>query len=519
MAPMVEGAPLGNAGVGDGRATTPRPVVAVVGAGIAGLACAWELTGGLEGPSPEDPAVVVLEAASRPGGKLRSEAFAGKVVDVGPDGFLGRRPEAVALCREVGLGDRLVPIGAAGAAVWTGGRRRPMPPGLAVGVPTRFLPVARSGILGPLGNARLLLDVLAPRPDRRGPLGDRAVGPLVAHRLGRRVVTRLVDPLLGGIYAGRVEDASAAAVHPLLLTAAQGRGSFLRALRHATEERTPSPEPADGDEPAFWAVDGGLSSLAERLVTALGERGVTVRTACTVERLERATAGGAWVVHTSTGPVPADGVVLATPAGPAAGLLAPLDGEAANLLQTVEYSSVAVVTLAYPPGALPEDLHGTGLLVPPATRLPLALADELGSPGDGEHLVTACTYLGRKWPHLSDPDRVLLRASVGRFGDRRFAALDDDQLVRRVSAEVGTLLGATAGPGAARVDRWGEALPQYRVHHLLRVAGVEAALERLPAVAVAGAAYHGVGVPACIASGRAAARTLRQRLAVEVGAP
>ncbi|MGH9086619.1 MAG: protoporphyrinogen oxidase [Acidimicrobiales bacterium] len=495
-----------------------RPAIAVVGGGIAGLAAAWELTGGADGPEQESPAVVLVEAAERLGGKLRSEPFAGTVVDVGPDGFLGRRPEAEQLCREVGLGDRLTPIGAAGATVWVGGRARPLPGSLAMGVPTRFLPTARSGILGPAGTARLLFDVVAPRPDRRGPLGDRAVGPLVARKLGRRVVTRLVDPLVGGIYAGAVDDASAAAVYPLLLAAAQRRGSFLRALRRSSDDR-PSDDRASTSgptaSPAFWAVDGGLGLLAVRLAAALSARGVEIRTGCPVERLEPpGTSADRWTVHTATGPVAVDGVVLATPAGPAAALLDPHDAEAANLLRAIEYAAVGVVTLELAPGAVPDELPGTGMLFPPDTRLPDSAADALGGPADGRLLVTACTFLSRKWPHLAGPDHVLVRASVGRFGDRRFAELADDALVARVSAELGALLG-TGGAGRptdAQVTRWDEALPQYRVHHLLRVAGIEAALERLPAITVTGAAYRGVGIPACIAGGRAAARLLRRRL-------
>lgn len=493
----------------------PETVV-VVGGGITGLAAAWELSGGAGGPRPGSPSVVVLDAAERPGGKLQTVSIGGRAVDAGPDGFLGRRPEAVELCRELGLDDELVPIARSGAAVWVGGRRRDLPSGLALGVPTRYLPVARSGILGVRGSLRLLVDLVAPRRDVRGPLGDRAIGPLVAHKLGRRVVDRLVDPLVGGIHAGTVADMSAAAVYPLILAVAQQRGGFMRHLRRALALGAaggPGTDGRDGpggedcgatlgsDQPLFWTLREGVGSLPSRLVTALAARGVAVLCGRAAERLDRTGPGGPpWTVHTAGGPVVADGLVLAVPAFRAADLLAPHDAEAAVLLRAVDHASVAVVTLEYPEEAVPDDLTGTGLLVPRGSRMPGALGDEV--------LVTACTYLDAKWPSVGRPGRRVLRASVGRFGDERPAALDDDALASRVAAELRDLLGLDGAPSAIAVSRWPDALPQYRVHHLLRVAGIEAAVRRLPSVALCGAAYHGVGIPACVGGGRAAARSL-----------
>lgn len=482
----------------------------MVGGGIAGLAAAWELSGG--GAGPGTLRVVVLEASGRLGGKLRVEQFGTGPIDVGPDGFLGRRPEAADLCREAGLSDDLVPVGTSGAAVWAGGSRRTLPGSLAMGVPTRFLPTVRSRVLGTRGALRLLVDVVWPRRDLRGPLGDRAIGPLLAHKLGRRVVDRLVDPLVGGIYAGGVDDMSAAAVYPLLLAVAQRPGGLMRSLRRAaavgraTGSTAGAPEAGTAEEadepPAFWSLRGGLGSLGDRLGAALAARGVEVRTGCPVERLDRDDGGAGWVLFTEDGPVRADGVVLAVPAGPAADLLAPHDAEAATLLRGIDHSSVAVVTLSYAEEAVPGDLLGTGLLVPHGSPTPPSLGL------DGPFLVTACTYLTAKWPHLARPGERLLRASAGRFGDERPAALADDELVARVAAELGALLGIEEGPTSAMVTRWPHALPQYRVHHLLRVTGIEAAVKRLGGLAVAGAAYRGVGIPACVASGRAAARAV-----------
>lgn len=509
----------------------PRPTVVVVGGGIAGLAAAWELSGGSERPGGAEPRtanpdVVVLEAGEELGGKLQTEHIGEAMVDVGPDGFLSRRTEATELCREVGLGDALEPIAASGAAIWARGRARTLPTGLALGVPTRFWPVARSGILGWRGALRLLVDVVAPRPDLRGPLGDRAIGPLVARKLGQRVVDTLVDPLVGGIHAGGVADMSAAALYPLLIAAAQQRGSFMRALRRASlgsgsgsgSSSSASADLAGATEPAFWALRGGMATLVERLVERLEGRGVEIRPRTPVTGLDLDVTGGGrpWTLSTPDGEIAADGVVLGVPAGVAGSLLAPHDAEAAGRLQGIDYASVGVVTLAFPADAFSQDLPGTGLLVPRGAEAPADVA------GDRRFLVTACTYLSSKWPHLGQPGLVLLRASVGRFGDDRPESLDDRSLVERVVRELRVLVGVAGEPTVTHVTRWPEALPQYRVHHLLRVSAVESGLRRLPPVAVAGSAYQGVGIPACVGSGRAAGQAVLEALqgaSNEVGRP
>ena len=466
--------------------------VVVVGGGISGLAAAWELTGGGEGSAPDSPEVVMLEGADRLGGALRSETMGGRRIDLGPDGFLGRRLEAFELCHQVGLGHALEPVGGKGAGVWARGRVRPLPDGLALGIPTRFWPAARAGILGVRGTAGLARDALAPRPDVRGPIGDRAIGPLVGHKLGRRVVDLLVDPLIGGIHAGSVDDMSAAAVYPPLLAAAQRRGGLMRALRAETP-----PLPAD-PAPLFWALDGGLQGLADGVADALRQRGARIECGAAVDSLDR--MGTRWAVHAGGSRTEADAVVVATPGPVAAGLLEPHDAEVAGLLRGIDYASVALITFRLPADAVTQPLHGTGFLVPRRSHKP---DDPAG------WAVTACTYLSQKWPHLAQPGEVLVRASMGRFGDQRFEDWDDDEVVARAWSELGQMIGLTGTPLEWRVARFPGAFPQYRVHHLLRASGIESAVARLGAVAVAGAAYRGVGIPACIASGRAAARALQ----------
>jgi oxygen-dependent protoporphyrinogen oxidase len=484
-------------------------VVVVVGGGISGLAAAWELTGGASHTG--DTHVIVLESSARLGGALDSAKFGGRIVDTGPDGFLGRRPEALDLCHEIGLGDALVPIAGRGAGVWARGSIRPLPAGLALGIPTRFWPAARSGVLGLRGQFGLARDALFPRPDVRGPIGDRSIGPLVARKLGQRVADRLVDPLIGGIHAGSVDDMSAAATYPPLLAAAQKRGSLMRALRAQV------PAPSDDAPPLFWSLNGGMASLVEQLRAALTARGVEIRCDITVESLERrppaAGRSAHWNVQTRAGqgagqPVgqaalggtEVDAVVLAVPAPVAAALLEPHDDEAAGLLGSITYASVALVTFRVPVDALVSPLMGTGFLVPRRSAPP--------SGGDDAWAVTAATYLSEKWPHLGAEGEVLLRASVGRYGDDRARSWSDDEMVARVWSELGLLMGLQGDPLESMVSRWPQAFPQYRVHHLMRTAGIEAAVARIGGIAVAGSAYRGVGIPACIASGRAAAQAI-----------
>ncbi|HLK44904.1 MAG TPA: protoporphyrinogen oxidase [Acidimicrobiales bacterium] len=473
--------------------------VVVVGGGIAGLAAAYELRGGVAGPTAATPDVTVLEAATV-GGKLQTASFAGRVVDVGPDGYLARRPEATALVHELGEEASLEPVGASGAWVYARGRLRRLPPGLALGVPTRLRDLGGAGtvgILGLTGALRAAVDFVAPRPASRSALPDRAIGPLVADKLGRRVVDVLVDPLLGGIHAGRVRDLSAAAVYPPVLAAGQGRGSMMRALQ--------SPGAAPSDGPAFFSLTHGLGSLVGVLTSRLRALGVQVRDHDAVSSLARGAPGAPrWALETGEGRLAADAVVLACPPRSTAELLTGLDAHAATLVAGIDAASVVVVTLEFGPTEVPVPDTGTGVLVPAQTPH-----------GGDAFLTSAVTFLDRKWPHLARESSMLLRVSAGKVDDRRALELDDGDLVARVCDELGGLFGSCGQPTASLVTRWPDSFPQYRVNHLARVDGIEAAAARLGGVAVAGAAYRGVGVPACVASGRGAARGVRAWLATQ----
>lgn len=439
------------------------PSVAVVGGGITGLAAAWELV-------QAGAQVALYEAGPRLGGRILTAHVAGRPVDLGPDAVVARVPHAVDLCRELGLGDELVHPATEGASVWWGGRLRPLPRGLVMGAPLGardLFGLARSGLLSPAGAARAALDVVRPAT-RWGP--DPSVGEVVAGRLGPEVHQRLVDPLVGGISAGPTVLLSARSTAPQLADAAGSR-SLVLGLRSA---RGRAGEGATG--PVFASLRGGLGRLVERLEERLRERRAELHRGTPAESL----------------PVPgAAATVLAVPAAAAARLVAPGSPDAAADLAAVDCASVALAVLVYPAEAVRRPLEGTGFLVPA---------------GEGR-LVTACSFGSAKWPHWAAPGDVVLRVSAGRWGDERALDLDDDGLVARLGDELGEMAGITGGPRVAVVTRWERAFPQYRPGHAARVARVERALARdLPTVFPAGAAYRGVGIAACVAQGRAAAR-------------
>jgi oxygen-dependent protoporphyrinogen oxidase len=317
-----------------------------------------------------------------------------------------------------------------------------------------------------------------------------------------------VDPLIGGINAGGVDELSAAATFPALITASQQTGSLMRSLG-----RLPRPE---GSGPVFWSLRQGTASLVDRLAGRLVDPrsawDVSIHTGVSVDAITQAsgdpsggrtwslTLGGinaAGITGDGDGVLAVDGIILALPAQPASVLLAVPSPMAAGLLSAIDYASVSVVTLAVPPDAIDHRLDGTGFLVPRTSPI-----------GGRPALMTGCTYLSRKWPHLASAGTELIRVSVGRYGDERHTRLADDELTAAAFGELAQVLDIRGGYSDSRVTRWPGAFPQYRVGHLVRVAEIEEAVAALPGMAVAGSAYRGVGIPACVGSGRSAARAV-----------
>ena len=443
----------------------------MVGGGITGLAAARALRrAGLD--------VVVCEQSRRWGGKLAALELEGVRLDGGAESMLARRPEGTALAADLGLGPVLVHPTPARPALLVGGRLHPMPPSL-LGIPTD--PARLRGLLTEDGLRRAVGE-----PDRPAPplVADVAIGEVVDDRFGPEVTDRLLEPLLGGIYAGRARSLSFAAVSPDLFARAQPGGSLVEHARATAR--------TDGG-PVFAGLVGGLAMLTGALTADLERAGVRLRPGTTVRRIER--AGGGFRLTAGPAPepdrIPVDAVLLAVPAGPAGRLLADLVRTAPEL-SGVPYVSVAVVTLVV--RGLGE--RGSGILVPPS---------ELAT-------IKALTYSGTKWAWVAEAaaaawgdDVEVVRASLGRAGDAAVLQLDDPALLARTFAEVRAVPGwAGAQLLAGAVTRWGGALPQYRVGHRDLIARLRTDLAAVPGLAVAGAALDGVGIAACLTSAYAA---------------
>ncbi|MEU4567668.1 protoporphyrinogen oxidase [Micromonospora sp. NPDC023956] len=454
--------------------------IAVIGGGITGLAAAVRL----RDRAPAGTEVTVYEQSGAPGGKLRTGSLAGGPVEFGAESFLMRDPAggesaAVTLVRRLGLAAEIVHPTVGQAALAVDGGLRPIPAGTLVGVPGNLDTVA--AVAEPTAAA----DADGGKP-LLGPNEDVAVGALVRARLGDQVVDRLVDPMLGGVYAGRADDLSLVTTMPALARAARVEHTLTGAVRAAQAAAPRAP-----GAPVFGALAGGMSRLVEAAATASG---ATLRLGATVRDVTP--LGGGW--RLTVGPtrdpesVEVDAVVLAVPARPAARLLAGTAPAVATGVGGLDYASVALVTLALSEPALPAL---SGFLVPGTEGL----------------LIKAATFFTTKWGHLRRPDGVaLVRASVGRYGEERQVQLADADLVATVHRELSGVLGTTLPTSlASHVQRWGGALPQYTPGHADRVAAARTALRAAhPTLTLAGAGYDGVGIPVCVRSGETAAEEI-----------
>lgn len=431
--------------------------VIVVGAGIAGLTAARDL-------SMKGHRVTVLEASDRVGGKIRGESVAGQIVDVGAEAMLNRRPEGVSLAQELGL--EVVHPTDAKSSIWSRGALRPIPRSI-MGVPLDLAALEASGVL-----SEETLEVVRREPTLPPAKTDEdiSVGDFIASRFGDETADRLADPLLAGVYAGHARSISVKAAAPQLFMLAE-KGSLLEAAAALPNSNVP----------VFAGIEGGMSGLP----AALAE-GLDVRLDTPVDMVTRTLQG--FLVEIGDEVEVADAVVVATPAPVAAKLLRSTAPAVARELSGIETASVAVVTFAFP--ELPASLAGkSGFLVPPVE----------------ECAIKASTFSFAKWAWVGERGNYL-RTSIGRHGEP--PSEDDDRLVADSLAALAEIAGITATPSDVHVQRWTDALPQYPVGHLDRVARIRQGLRGVPGLVLAGASYDGVGIPATIASAHRAAEDL-----------
>lgn len=464
-----------------------RPSAVVVGGGIAGLAAARRLLArGMD--------VTVVEAAARFGGKIETIRRDGFVLEAGPDSFVTRKPRALELVRELGLEDELLPTRPEGRRVFLlrRGRLIPLPDGLAMVAPTRLGPFLKTPLLSWRGKLRAGLDLVLPAR-RAGE--DESLGAFVRRRMGPEMLERLVGPLLSGIHSTEADKLSLQATFPLFAELERSHGSLIRGLRsrRARRERHPS-----ATSPRV-SLKSGLEDLVTALVARLEEDGARMLPGRPVRSLIPQ-GEGTWRVDLEDGEtLVADAVVLATPARAAAGMLEKTRSRLAWELRQLRATTTVTVSLAYPAAHLPRPLDAYGFVVP----------------RNEDRWITACTYTSTKLGHRCPSDHVLLRAFLGGPDDDQGLGfghhVDDHEMVRRVREDLEDVLGLTARPTTAEVRRFAGGSPQYEVGHAERVARLEEMTGG--GLALAGCAYHGVGIPDCIASGERAARRLAERYA------
>jgi len=452
--------------------------IVIVGGGVTGLTTAYRLL--QHGGSSQ---VSVLEAATTTGGKLRSAEVGGLRLPAGPDSFLARKPWAVELCRELGIGDELIAPRASGAYLWTPSGLMPYPTGTAFGIPGDLGDVFRWPGLSRRGRRRAFGDLL--KPKRRGG-GDESLGALLRRRLGDEATERAIAPLLAGLYAGDADQLSVRATFPELAAWEAGQGSLLRGAQAASRNGR-----RGVGGPMFLRPPGGVERLTNLLADRLGEH---VRTGVRATAVEGSEAG--WRVRTDTGVVEAGAVVLTVDAGAIAGLL-PRSSSAVTELAGIPSVSTAAVLLVYPEGTGPGLPDGSGFVVP-----------------RGAAPMTACTWLSSKWPDPAYGSRAVVRCFVGASGEEDVLDADDQELIDACARHLTALLPLPDVPAAAAVVRWPSAMPQYLVGHLERVERIRASLP--PGIFVTGQSLDGVGIADCVRAAGETAETVAAYVDKEV---
>lgn len=453
--------------------------VVVIGAGVAGLTAALSVLA--DSQVPVD--VTVLEASERVGGLIKTSPFAGlDAVDEGADAFLTRVPWASQLASELGLGAALTSPTGAHASVWHNGLHD-IPGDVLMGVPAKVRSFATTSLFSPLGKLRAACEPFLPATE-----DDDSIGHYVRHRFGREIHERLVDPLVGSIYAADTDHFSMAAVPQL--SALTSSRSMLLAAGKARKAAPPSP-----NTPIFGVPLRGMGALIETLAQRITSLGATIVLNAKVDSVER--TGSAYSISSSAGHFTADAIVVSTPAKHSASFIAGLDTTASEQLATWDHASVVLISLRIPASQWPSHLTGSGYLVPKPDQ----------------RWVTAASFGSNKWAHWRPSDgSMIVRVSLGRDG-LDVMHFDDEHLVNLALADMKLHLGIDLTPTEIRMSRWAESFPQYRPHHFAKLASIEHSLSvSAPGVFFAGASYRGIGIPACVQQARAAGEKIATHL-------
>lgn len=445
-------------------------MVIIVGAGITGLAAGFEL-------SLRQIPFRILEASPRSGGLIHTARADGFTIESGPESVLVQKPAALELVDALGLTPRVVTSHVPRTAfVLKRGRLYPLPSPSVLGIPTTAAALAQYDLLSPAARLRLACERFVPR----GTGGDESVGRFFRRRFGPAAVDLIAEPLLGGIHAGDIDSLSMRSLFPRFLDAEAQSGSVLRHFRSAA--------PPAGGNGLFRSLAGGMSDLVEAIERRLPAG--SLQHATPVTRVAKAAGSGGWLVRAGDVEAPADAVILAVPAHAAAPLVEPIDAAAAAACAAVPYASSVSVTLGWPREAVRHPLRGSGFVV--ARRY------------NGLR-ITACTWVTSKWPGRAPEGTVLLRAFLGGSHDPGAVDLPDEALVRIAVADLAPVLGLGGPPAITSIARWRRAGAQHTVGHVERVAAIEGRLAAHGRLFVAGSGFHAVGIPDCIADGRAAA--------------
>ena len=453
--------------------------VVVVGAGITGLTVAYRLL-----KSEENFEIVVLEGEKQTGGKLITSRFAGLLLDEGADAFLARAPWAKDLFDEIGISKEFVSPSSRSASIWANGSLEPLPSPNVLGIP-----LDHDSLPSKLLNSGDALKIKqGGKPSKAVPEGtDVSIGSLVRDCVGDSVFELFVDPLLGGINAGVVDDMSCETMAPQLLEAARHEEGLIAALRETQQN-------SDSDSPVFYTHPNGMGHIVEKLTEQVSE---SIRKDSNVISINR--TNQQWILETNAGSEIADAVVLATSAQNAAKLLTSVSPTTSSRLSDIEHASVSLVSFAFNNSDINIPKDQSGFLVPRSTGM----------------LMTACSFSGNKWAHLNDGSQTLIRVSAGRIDDQRHDTLSDEELVKHLIDDLAVTLGLDSQPLEFRVTRWPKALAQFKIGHLQRMEGtIDLLADEAPGVFISGSYHFGVGIPASVRSGNEAAVSVIEKFGI-----